>query len=623
MQPVGSWQTEPQRALDSLALRTPRPRRLRARPSRWGDSEPILVADLGHLELAEEIPYGSQQRRDLELQVTRGLLAHFGQHLTAVADRGYPGASDRRLELWFDDPPAAAAARHAAAEDQLVRLHAVPGKGDVAVPVQLSAGRLHCQHSCIIIHGLPFAYSIEGLTQTLLDCAGCPRETYVVRGEFLGDLPGDLAASGGHLVGSGRACLAYVETPDDDRHLSRLPKRFFIDGDTRINITRPGQMRQPSQAATFQVAQPSLQPPRRPGPRPIRQRQRTARARTPEADAPQAVAAPSTQLRELEARVQASRAPGGDRSGLGRTTASRPAQARDSPRFRPASDTQPAAPMDCTPPAGAEILPAASQTQRDMDIDTHPAPSQQTGALPMEWETPACPASPQPQRRRTAPGAATEEAAAMDCDGPPIQASAQPPAQSPPPLELSGVSSTRIEECMEWLAGHTHFSPVQCVRAIRLLHRCSPLALISPGDTSRDRDIRHELICDVLRSIHGRDSLPDQPYGLPPLTSAEMAESVAQPAAPPAPRRDTPACPPGVPPRAAATRAAHHAAQVALAGLPTPRRSSRARQPPARWWEHQGQPLPPQPPPQPQPPEHRRSTGTSTEGPPTRRPSRP
>ena len=160
------------------------------------------------MELPQDVPYGSPQRRTLELQTTRAILEHFGPHLVGVVDRGTPGAADRRIELWFDTVPAAVAARHSAAEDQLVRLRAIPGTGDVGVPVQLSAGRLHCQHSCIIIHGLPYEYCTEGLAQTLLDCADCPRDSYVLRGEFLGDLTADLA-TGSHLVGSGK-CLAYI-----------------------------------------------------------------------------------------------------------------------------------------------------------------------------------------------------------------------------------------------------------------------------------------------------------------------------------------------------------------------------------------------------------------------------
>ncbi|CAL8466115.1 g5651 [Coccomyxa elongata] len=46
---------------------------------------------------------------------------------------GHAGAADRRLECWFDTVPTAAAARHAAAEDQLVLFRAVPGSVDVAL----------------------------------------------------------------------------------------------------------------------------------------------------------------------------------------------------------------------------------------------------------------------------------------------------------------------------------------------------------------------------------------------------------------------------------------------------------------------------------------------------------
>lgn len=74
MQTSRPWQSYSQQALDAHALRTPRPRLLRPRPRRWGDSEPNFVADLGHLELTEDVPYGNQQPVELEAQVTRCLL---------------------------------------------------------------------------------------------------------------------------------------------------------------------------------------------------------------------------------------------------------------------------------------------------------------------------------------------------------------------------------------------------------------------------------------------------------------------------------------------------------------------------------------------------------------------
>ena len=52
----------------------------RPRPSRRGDSKPHLYADLGHLKLAADVAYGSKQRRDPELNVSRALLKDFGLH---------------------------------------------------------------------------------------------------------------------------------------------------------------------------------------------------------------------------------------------------------------------------------------------------------------------------------------------------------------------------------------------------------------------------------------------------------------------------------------------------------------------------------------------------------------
>ena len=590
---------QPQTALDAHAISAPRPRLLRPRPDRWGDSEPLLLAALGQLELQEEIPYGSPQRIQLERQVIRALSAHFTPHVGGFKQRGSPGAVDSCLELWFDTDSDAAAVRHAAAEDQLVRLRAMPGSSDVAVPVQLAAGRYHCQHTCIIIHGLPYEYCSAGLAQTLLDCAGCPRDTYVVRGEFLGDLPGELAA-GTHGVGNGNACLAYIQTPDEDRHLGRLPKCFFIDGDTRINISRPRQLRQPSQPSSFQ-SQPAPVPSRRPGPRQIRQRQRAAQANTRTAATAQVTQpTPSAQLQELEARVQASRAPGGDRSGLGTSAPIR--VARSAQRFRSAGNTQPLAPMDCTPPRRAQVLPVTREALADMDMDAPPPPPPLPA--PMEWDTEECSLPQQETRRKSARIRDTGAATPMDWE-------------LPHRLELSGVPVERIEECQDWLAGHTPFSPTDCAAAIRRLHSEDPFALVVGRDEPGDRAVRHQLLCDILRDTHGADSLPEDAYGLPALTPEELAQLAEVPAAPPGLQQVRPTVPPGFEYRAAATRAAQRAAQVALEGLPAPRRSARTRQRPTEWWLQQEQQQ------QQQQMEHRISRSTGSEGPPARRPSQP
>ena len=155
------------------------------------------------------------------------------------------------------------------------------------------------------------------------------------------------------------------------------------------------------------------------------------------------------------------------------------------------------------------------------------------------------------------------------------------------PFELSGVPSTRIEKCLAWLASHTHFAPAQTTAALRLLYDQQPLMLQS-GDTFAACEARHDSLFEILRRIHGADSLPRDSYGHPPPTAVDMAALAAdEGAAVPARPRNRPAIPPGFEPCVTASIAAQHAAQVALTGLPSVRRSARIRQPAGKWWTHQ------------------------------------
>ncbi|CAL8467227.1 g6763 [Coccomyxa elongata] len=126
---------------------------------------------------------------------------------------------------------------------------------------------------------------------------------------------------------------------------------------------------------------------------------------------------------------------------------------------------------------------------------------------------------------------------------------AQPHTSSLVPLVLSGVPSTRIEECLAWLAGHTHFDPAQTTAALRSL-------------------------------THGASSLPRHSYGLPPLTAADLADRAdgAQCTAALARQRQRPAIPPGFEPRAATVPGAQEqeqdgglARKAALSAMTCPR----------------------------------------------------
>ncbi|BDA47908.1 hypothetical protein COCOBI_11-1650 [Coccomyxa sp. Obi] len=193
---------------------------------------------------------------------------------------------------------------------------------------------------------------------------------------------------------------------------------------------------------------------------------------------------------------------------------------------------------------------------------------------------------------------------------------------------LSGVASTRIEECFSWIAGHTDFGTAQARAAICALYARAPL-LLQTAYSAMVRNLTHEGLCHILRSLYGADSLPQDTYGSPPLTDTELTElfTAEEPEAAPSQRQQLrPAIPPGFEERAQGIQAAQQAAQDALAGITPRRRSSRPRQQRTDWWMPQ---QPPMLPPQehrdrkPQPQEHRNRKPHQTEGAPARRPSQP
>ncbi len=101
--------------------------------------------------------------------------------------------------------------------------------------------------------------------------------------------------------------------------------------------------------------------------------------------------------------------------------------------------------------------------------------------------------------------AVARDSTAQQCDRPPSNDTgshiAQPLTSSLLPLELSCVPSTRIEECLAWLAGHTHFDPAQTTAALCSLYDQQPLMLLS-GDTFADCEARHDSLCEILRRTH-------------------------------------------------------------------------------------------------------------------------
>ncbi|BDA50980.1 hypothetical protein COCOBI_17-1990 [Coccomyxa sp. Obi] len=257
----------------------------------------------------------------------------------------------------------------------------------------------------------------------------------------------------------------------------------------------------------------------------------------------------------------------------------------------------------------------------NMDVDVQPPVPPPDS--PMECDTAAADAGLVPPGCRVQTAAHPPADVAMDCDCPPLAHTdapepdvAQHGTSSPPPLELCGVAITRIEECFSWIAGHTDFDTAQARAAI-----CALYARCCRQSTGKENEL---LIC-----LYGADSSPQDSYGSPPLTDAELRElfTPEEPEAAPAQQLQlTPAIPPGLEERADAIQTAQQAAKDALAGITPRRRSSRPRQQRTDWWMPQ---QPPKPPPQehrdrkPQKQEHRNRKPHQTEGAPARRPSQP
>lgn len=633
-----SWLREPQEALEQLAAALPRP--LGGRPGSWGDSRPVLLASLGELELGEapEVPCGTPERELLEGHVFRGLAGHFGGNLRQVTRGGTAGGVDSRLELVFDSTDPAIAARQAAADAQAVMLPAAGTQPAVSVPLRMGPRRLHCVHTCIIVHALPAEFRSEGLGAALLACAGYAAPQVAVRGEFVGDLPSGLAACGfAPGVGHGSACLIYVQTPEADRRLDRLPRHFTVDG-RKVSISRPHSMRQWSSGPAAIAVPPgecervqapaAQQPAAPPGPRAIRRRQRETLRRL-RAESAAAHGASSAQLQHLQAAIRESRAPGSDRRGLGCPPGG-PAHAPAG--FIPAADTPLAAPMDCQPPARAEVLPAVGRAT-GMDVDAAPRLPAPTH---MEWDS----SEQDPTRPATRPRLSPPQLGLPPASAPPpsLPAPTQPltpPPPSPPPpaepptpmevedpherrlpvsegpLELEGVDSMVIERLMMWLENGEGCDDATSHAALRHVHASAPRILLDAADGQPGA--RHALAvaaaaqrgevpatydgCPAQGSARPRSAPPRRGHAsrVPPGFEDHPAARRAapppsrEPAPPPAPsahappRARRPPQPPPCPPET--TAAVAQAMRGLRPGPPSHRYPSRERRPPGAWYE--------------------------------------
>ena len=359
------------------------------------------------------------------------------------------------------------------------------------------------------------------------------REECIIRGEFAGELPQDMAAIFGPAVGHGSACVLYVQTQEADRHLGRLPRFLWLDGH-RVTISRPAAQRQWSTQPGLAQPAPAARPARAPvtaaaaaapGPRAIRLRHR-ASARLQQ-QPQQAGSPPSAQLQHLEASVAGGRTPGLDRTGLGHPAhAGHGAHARLAHATASATGAQHVAASRAAHAGAraahadaraAQAEPLLAQQAAAMDVDViEPAhqPAHPT-AVGMEWDSGERAVSQAATRRRlsspqaspaTLPGATGSSIAAMEVDVQPERQPATAAASSCSAIELmerEGVPCTVVEHCMQWM--ETHVSCERHTDRVAILaevHAAQPRLLQGAATDESYAEI-HSRLAAAVRSRFG------------------------------------------------------------------------------------------------------------------------
>ena len=116
----------------------------------------------------------------------------------------------------------------------------------------------------VLICDLPAGYEVQGITETLLTCAGYENASTLVVAEFLGT--GVLASREVMAVGRSDFIVAFVDAPAGDQKLQLLPDHLFLENGKRVFVGVEG--RDPQQRGFIPVGTPSPPPPPPPPARP-------------------------------------------------------------------------------------------------------------------------------------------------------------------------------------------------------------------------------------------------------------------------------------------------------------------------------------------------------------------
>lgn len=261
-----AWMLDPRPQLEQLAHQPT------AQDLPWeqprASNLPIVRLQFDSIPVEAGGPYDSPQRRDFEEQLLRKVFEHPdygsnpntpGAHSCIRAYQAHHlGSRNGHADISL--------ARHSPAARQLAEKWVREG-------ASVEGFTLHARYAPslrpvgtvrVLICDLPAGYEVQGLTETLLTCAGYENASTLVVSEFLGT--GVLANREVRAVGRSDFIVAFVDAPASDLKLQLLPDHLFLENGKRVFIAVEG--RDPQQRGFIPVGTPPFPPPPPPPARP-------------------------------------------------------------------------------------------------------------------------------------------------------------------------------------------------------------------------------------------------------------------------------------------------------------------------------------------------------------------
>ena len=261
-----AWMLDPRPQLEQLAHQ-PTAQDLPREPPRTSNL-PIVRLQFDSIPIEAGGPYDSPQRKAFAEQLLQKVFEHPEYGYNPNTPNAHPcirayqfhhlGSRNGHADISL--------ARHSPAARQLAEKWVREGAA-------VEGFTLHARYAPslrpvgtvrVLICDLPAGYEVQGITETLLTCAGYENASTLVVAEFLGT--GVLASREVRAVGRSDFIVAFVDAPAGDQKLQLLPDHLFLENGKRVFVGVEG--RDPQQRGFIPVGTPSPPPPPPPPARP-------------------------------------------------------------------------------------------------------------------------------------------------------------------------------------------------------------------------------------------------------------------------------------------------------------------------------------------------------------------